>query len=137
MYHKTHQLKIYSARRLKQTSIYSYIYFSYIYLLHSHVLLSMYYSIETRFIICQILLRECFSQNILMLLFAPRAVKSRLSNVFRILELILYRSLRICVLRQTRHITENNARASPIHESATLLHYGCIISSQKKNDSRK
>jgi len=51
--------------------------------------------------------------------FIRTAVKSRLSNVFCVLELILSQSR---IVRQTRRITENNVYASSIHESATSLY---------------
>lgn len=51
--------------------------------------------------------------------FIRTMVKSRLSNVFCVLELILSQPR---IARQTRRITENNVCTSSIYESATSLY---------------
>lgn len=62
-------------------------------------------------------------------------VKSRWSNVFCVLELILS-PFTLAVLRQTRRIPENNACTSSIHESATWL-YGRRYTVAGKTINRK
>jgi len=124
---KIYRLKIYFVEPLAQTSVdifFSYIY--YVYTLSCRCIMvrdEIYYLSNS---IARIFLVKYINA------FIRIAIKSRLSNVFRVLELILYRNPRIRVLRQMRRITENNACASLIYR----VQLCCMVAQcrGKKND---